>query len=109
MNGDDNTTAASRPRATQWSDERVTVAREIHGRSRCSVSKVPLVHARSGNITGPPSDRWSNRWIVAAVWLVLFGLVAFATAWLATVALVAAFCWVVRREWLRAPDPSIRT
>ncbi len=110
MNGDDNRTiAAPRPRATGLNDDRVTVARQIDGRSRCSVSKVALGHARSGNITEPPSDRWSTRWIIAAVWLVLFVVVAFATAWLATVALVAAFCWVVVREWRRAPRPSIRT
>ncbi len=55
------------------------------------------------------SDRWSKRWIIAAVWLVLFAVVVFASDWLATVALVAAFCWVVVREWLGAPRPSIRT
>ena len=42
-----------------------------------------------------------ERLLIAGVGVLVFAVVLFATAWLATTALVAALCWVAGREWLR--------
>jgi hypothetical protein len=60
-------------------------------------------------MTGLFTDHWSPRGLIAATWVVLFLVVLFAPAWLASAAVVGAFCWVAVREWRRAHHPSTRT